>query len=76
MKTHTFAILELSPQAYAEIRMKLLAADYRHCFNESSGQEVIDMNGIAIQSANAGKPQTTNEPAQERQKPNDSVEVL
>jgi hypothetical protein len=45
-------ILEVSPAVYEEIRLKLIAADYRHCFNEQSGKEVIDMTGIALQAEN------------------------
>ena len=49
--THTFAILELSAHAVAEIREKLLAAGYRHALLEEDGIETIDMHGIAIQAA-------------------------
>lgn len=51
--TYTFAILEVSPAAYEEIAGKLRAADYGHCFHKDSGRIVIDMQGIALQSANA-----------------------
>ena len=43
--THTFVTLEVSAAAYEEIRAKLAAADYDHCFME--GGE-IDMHGIAL----------------------------
>jgi hypothetical protein len=43
--THTYATLELSPQAYAEIRAKLSEAGYDHAF-DSNGE--IDMHGIAV----------------------------
>jgi hypothetical protein len=46
--THTYAILEVSQAAYDEIRMKLKAADYDHCFHEQDGRIVIDMHGIAL----------------------------
>ncbi len=46
--THTFAILEVSLEAYTEIRKSLEAAGYRHCFTESKGRSVIDMHGIAL----------------------------
>ena len=49
--THTFATLELSPVAYAEIREKLKAAGYEHAFMESG---IIDMHGIGV--AQAGEP--------------------
>lgn len=43
--THTYAILEVSPEVYKEIADKLRAADYHHAF---SG-DVIDLHGLAIQ---------------------------
>jgi hypothetical protein len=46
--THTFAILELSPSAYAEIKGKLESAGYGHAFDIIDGREVIDMHGIAV----------------------------
>jgi hypothetical protein len=46
--THTYAILELSGQAFAEIKEKLEAAGYQHAFNEDDGRAVIDMHGIAV----------------------------
>jgi hypothetical protein len=46
--TRTFALLDLSPAAYAEVRQKLLQASYDHVFTEVDGREVIDMNGIAV----------------------------
>ncbi len=45
--THTYAVLEISRQAYAEIRAKLEAADYGHAFNG----DTIDMHGIALEPA-------------------------
>lgn len=42
-----FTILEVSPQCYAELRQALLSHDSRHCIAET-GQECIDMSGIAI----------------------------
>jgi hypothetical protein len=43
--THTYVILEISPEAHAEIKAKLLAADYGHAIDG----ETIDMHGIALQ---------------------------
>lgn len=43
--THTFALLELSPMAYEEIRGKLLDASYDHAINTDG---TIDMHGIGI----------------------------
>lgn len=44
--THTYAVLEISPEAHAEIKAKLLKAGYQHAI---SG-ETIDMHGIALES--------------------------
>lgn len=49
--THTYAILEISPAAYDEIRSKLGAAGYESQFHEDDGQEVIDMHGIAVRAS-------------------------
>lgn len=49
--THSYAILEVSPAAYDEIRRKLEAAGYADQFHSDDGQEVIDMHGIAIREA-------------------------
>jgi hypothetical protein len=46
--THTVAILEISPAAYAEIKGKLLAANYEHCIDENDDGEFIDMTHIAV----------------------------
>lgn len=47
--THTFVVLEISPETYAEIYQKLLAANYNHAFSEDTdGHIVIDMHGIAL----------------------------
>ena len=46
--THTYAILEISHAAYAEIAKALRAADYSHCFHDEGGRIVIDMSGIAL----------------------------
>jgi len=43
--TYTFVALEVSAAAYEEIRAKLEAADYGHCFTEAGE---IDMHGIAL----------------------------
>ena len=49
--THTFAILDLSPEAYAEIARKLREAGYGHSFTEDhDGRELIDMHGLAVRS--------------------------
>ena len=46
--THTFAILELSPIAFAEISRKLKLAGYRHSFIKQDGRELIGLNGIGV----------------------------
>ena len=43
--TYTYAILEISPAAYREIREKLEAAGYQHAFEPDGA---IDMHGIAL----------------------------
>jgi hypothetical protein len=47
--THTYAILNVSPEAYREIREKLEAAGYDGQFHDRENGEVIDMHGIALQ---------------------------
>jgi hypothetical protein len=49
--THTYAILEVSPTTYAEIRAKLLTAGYEHAFHCDDKGDAIDMHGIAIAEA-------------------------
>lgn len=46
--TYTYAILEVSVEAYNEIRTKLEHAGYQHAFHEDRGTVVIDMHGIAL----------------------------
>ncbi len=46
--TRTYALLEVSPAAYAEIRAKLMAAGYEHAFHVDERGEAIDMHGIAL----------------------------
>lgn len=53
--THTYAILQISPEAYNEIRRYLKAYGYEHAFHEQDGKEVIDMHGIAVQERTGGK---------------------
>ena len=42
--THTFAIMEISQEAYNEITDALRAADYEHAIVDG----VLDMQGIAL----------------------------
>lgn len=46
-QTHTYVTLEISDEAYQEIRSKLDAAGYQHTF--MPGGE-IDLSGIAVKS--------------------------
>lgn len=47
--TYTYAVLEVSPAAYEEIREKLVKAGYQHAFHEDRTHgPVIDMHGIAL----------------------------
>ena len=43
--TYTFTYLEISEDAYNEIKAKLKDAEYEHAFVE---ENVIDMHGIAL----------------------------
>jgi len=52
-QTHTFALLELSPAAYGEIRYKLEQAGYQHAFIEDDGKPIIDMQGIGVTMSDA-----------------------
>jgi hypothetical protein len=51
--TRTYAILEISPSAFAEIEQKLRAAGYGHAFSRDEGRLTIDMHGIALQREGA-----------------------
>ena len=46
--THTSALLELSPQAYAEIKAKLIEAGWTQALQDDGS---IDMHGIAVTAA-------------------------
>ena len=48
--SYTYAILKVSPSAYAEIKAKLEAVGYEHAFHEDPEGPVIDMHGLAIQA--------------------------
>lgn len=43
--THTYAVLDISQEAYDEIRAKLEEAGYQHAFMPDGE---IDMHGIAV----------------------------
>lgn len=44
--SHTYALLEVSPATYVEIRRKLEEAGYQHALHDNG---VIDMHGIALE---------------------------
>ena len=46
--TYTYAILEVSREAYEEIKDKLFKAGYQDQFHEDENRVVIDMHGIAL----------------------------
>ena len=46
--TYTYAILELSPAAFNEIKDKLEAAGYQEQFDVEDGKYIIDMHGLAV----------------------------
>lgn len=46
--THTYAVLEVSPAAYEEIRSLLEAAGYGHVRVTDGGRVLLDMHGIAL----------------------------
>lgn len=49
--TYTYALLEVSPATYEEIKTKLKAAGYTDQFHEQDdGKIAIDMHGIALVS--------------------------
>jgi hypothetical protein len=57
--TYTYAVLEVSEQAYQEIAKLLREAGYHGSFQKDDGQECIDMNGIALKSS---KPERKGDP--------------
>ena len=49
--THTFAILDVRPAVYADIRQGLVMTGYAdEVLHVEDGQELIDMHGIALRS--------------------------
>jgi len=58
--THTYAILDVSPELYTEVREKLEAAGYQHAFHDrEDGGPVIDMHGIALRAEEPTEPKDT-----------------
>jgi hypothetical protein len=60
--SYTYAVLEVSPETYREIRKKLDDAGYAHAFHHDrtskDGQELIDMHGIALKEEETPRPVT------------------
>ena len=52
--SYSYAVLEVSKEAFDEIAHRLYQAGYSHAFHREDGEVVIDMQGIAIKSV-AGK---------------------
>lgn len=52
--SRTYAILDVSPATYREIRAKLVAAGYDHAFHVDEQGEAIDMSGIALRADDKG----------------------
>lgn len=50
--THTYAVLDVTPMAWAEIRRGLEKAGYEHAFDG----DVIDMHGIGLKALKASSP--------------------
>lgn len=50
--TYTYAVLDVSPAAYIEIKEKLEKAGYQHAFHDDRDGDglVIDMHGIALKN--------------------------
>jgi len=48
--THTYVTLDVSHDAYTEIKQKLEAAGYQHAFHDDGDSDgvVIDMHGLAL----------------------------
>lgn len=61
-QTHTYAVLEVSKEAFNEIKKKLREAGYDHAFID----DVIDMHGIALSE------ETKKEQQPKRYRPGDS----
>lgn len=60
--THTYAIMELSPAAYAEIRSKLIEAGYSQSIMREGE---LDMDGLAVALETAA-PETDPQAEEER----------
>lgn len=54
--THTYVVMDVSANAYAQIHEKMVAAEYHHAIHKDGDEEVIDMHGIAVKSLPAPPP--------------------
>lgn len=48
--THTYAIADISQEAYDEIRKILVDAGYHHSIHDEAEGEVLDMHGVALRA--------------------------
>ena len=52
--THTYAVLEVAPEIYKQIRKQLEEAGYEHAFHTGEAdEEVIDMHGLALRAVSS-----------------------
>ena len=51
--SYTYAVLELSQEAYEEIKRKLRQAGYSQAIVDGPGGEIIDMTGVSVKSGQA-----------------------
>lgn len=54
--TYTYAILDVAPEVYLQVRALLEHAGYQHAFHADRDGEVIDMHGIALRADPATRP--------------------
>lgn len=47
--THTYAVMEVSPHTFAEVKARLLEAGYSQAvIEDGDGGEALDMHGVAL----------------------------
>lgn len=49
--TYTYALVDVSPSSYAEVKAVLLRAGYEESVHRDAGEEVLDMRGLALRQA-------------------------
>ncbi len=52
--TYTYAILEVSPSTFNEIKSKLEEAGYQEAFHQEDEGLLIDMHGMALKENHEG----------------------